>query len=241
MKYISRAAKKIPGVPQLYRGAVRILDYFRLRFLPPDRIFLHIYKKNTWGGSESVSGPGSDRAQTSVLEARLPGLFRELGVKSILDIPCGDFHWMKNVDLGSVSYIGADIVKELVDLNRSRYGNDAIKFMHLNLLEDPLPTADLVFCRDCLVHLANRDALAALRNIAESGSKYLLTTTFPTRINTSDIATGQWRPINLTKEPFSLPEPMLIINEECTEAHGRFRDKSIALLSIDAIRKRLAA
>jgi hypothetical protein len=39
----------------------------------------------------------------------------------------------------------------------------------------------LVFCRDCLVHLFNRLAGRALANIKRSGSRYLLTTTFPGR------------------------------------------------------------
>jgi hypothetical protein len=39
----------------------------------------------------------------------------------LLDIPCGDFNWMKLLNLG-VDYIGADIVGELIAENRRRFG-----------------------------------------------------------------------------------------------------------------------
>jgi hypothetical protein len=41
------------------------------------------------------------------------------------------------------------------------------------------------------------DIFLALNNICESNSKYLLTTTFTERSCNADIATGQWRTLNL--------------------------------------------
>jgi len=35
-------------------------------------------------------------------------LLAELEVKSILDVPCGDLHWMSQVDLGPVMYTGEE-------------------------------------------------------------------------------------------------------------------------------------
>jgi hypothetical protein len=35
----------------------------------------------------------------------------------MLDAPCGDFNWMKEVDLSAVHYTGGDIVEPLVNSN----------------------------------------------------------------------------------------------------------------------------
>jgi hypothetical protein len=89
---------------------------------------------------------------------------------------------------------------------------------------------DLVLCRDCLVHLSSKDAVAALRNLKRSGSTYLLATTFPEHTDNPDVITGYWRPINLELPPFALPRPMLMINEGCPERGGA--DKSLGLWRI---------
>ena len=83
----------------------------------------------------------------------------------MLDIPCRDFQWMKNVDLSSVEYIGADIVNELIQINDRKYSKKGTNFQQLNLIQDKLPKVNLVFCRDCLVHLSFSDTFLALNNI----------------------------------------------------------------------------
>jgi hypothetical protein len=201
-----------------------------------EQVFTHIYANNVWGDTESASGVGSNLLQTKTLRERLPSLLRELGVQRMLDIPCGDFHWLSRVDLGVGSYLGTDIVAPLVATNQQRYGRDepgrSITFTAMDLLTGPLPCVDLILCRDCLVHLSNEDALQALRQIKRSGSTYLLTTTYPTRSNDKDIRTGEWRPLNLQAAPFGLPAPDVAILEGCTERGGRFPDKTLALWKI---------
>ena len=96
----------------------------------------------------------------------------------------------------------------------------------------PLPSADLLLCRDCLVHLSFQDAGQALANIRRSTIGYLLTTTFPGEADNQDIVTGDWRPLNLERPPFSFPAPLDRIKEGCTEAGGRFGDKSLALWAV---------
>jgi hypothetical protein len=68
----------------------------------------------------------------------------------------------------------------------------------------------------------------------------LLTTTFTEHPQNQDILTGQWREINLELEPFSLPKPLLPVNEECTEADGKYADKSLGLWRISEINKILS-
>lgn len=168
---------------------------------------------------------------TARVRAELPGLLRKLEAKSLLDVPCGDLYWINDVDLGVDKYIGADIVRELVESNRERYGNAIRVFVHLDLLKDKLPTADVVLCRDCLVHFSNVDIIRILGNIKKSQAKYLLTTSFTQSTLNGDIVTGEWRPLNLQAPPLSLPAPIMVINEGYIGAVN-YPDKVLALWKI---------
>lgn len=192
-------------------------------------IFTDIYKNNGWNGGESVSGSGSSIENTKRLRKALPELIKNLKIESILDIPCGDFHWMKELRIPDIHYIGADIVPELIESNEKKYGQLNRYFQVLDVINDKLPQVDLVICRDCLVHLSYEDAMNAMANICASNSKYVLTTTFTLHDN-DDIQTGDWRPLNLGKPPFSLPPPIALINEGYD--HPYFCDKAMGIWRI---------
>ena len=195
-------------------------------------VFAKVYRTNFWGSPDSCSGAGSDLIQTAEIRKRIPEVIAHLGARTMLDIPCGDFHWMKEVDL-NVEYIGADIVEELMRRNQESFSTPLRRFAVCDITRGPLPTVDLVLCRDLLVHLCYRDAFAALRNLRLSGSAYLLTTTFTERSHNFDIpTTGKWRPLNLRLAPFNFGKPLLLVNEKCTEGDGAWSDKSLGLWRI---------
>jgi hypothetical protein len=202
----------------------------------PQQIFSRTHARNSWASPESVSGDGSSLDQTRVVRRELGRLVTELEIRTILDAPCGDYNWMKRVPMELSEYLGADIVPALIEENTRKYGNSSTRFLVLDICKDDLPKVDLIVCRDCLVHLPLQSAHAALRNFARSGSKYLLTTTYPglVRRNGQLYITGNWRPIDLRLPPFSLPEPVRLINEECTEADD-FKEKSLGLWDLERV------
>lgn len=232
--------QRIPGVGFAYHFASSKYASLTGKKRPTDVIFTEIFQGNKFRGEESISGPGSDLLQTRVIRSEISVVFRELTIQKMLDIPCGDFHWMRHVNLENVEYTGADIVTDLIQRN-SQFEAPNVRFCMLDLIKDRLPKVDLVFCRDCLVHLSNKNMILALRNICNSGSHYLLTTTFPTRQHNRDIVTGQWRPLNLEAKPFFFPPPLKLINEECTEENGKYADKSLGLWRISQIEECLNA
>jgi len=184
-----------------------------------------------------VSGDSSTLAASEKLREELAGLLKEYNIKTILDIPCGDFNWMKEMDLAGIDYTGADIVSDLVDLNKEKFGGEFCKFQKLDITADPLPKVDLVICRDCLVHLSNRLIDQALENINRSNSTYLLATTFTAPRRNRNILTGAWRPLNLQREPYNFPEPLMLINENFQLRAGCYPDKSLGLWRLDDIAK----
>ncbi len=235
VRSMKQLAKRIPLLPNVYRTVRAWHEGRRLRSMTVEARFVEIFRNNGWAGTESVSGLGSDSQQTRIIRRELPPLLRALNVCSVLDLPCGDYAWMRDVDLDGIDYLGADIVSELIENCSKHYAKNGVRFRQLNLLTDELPKVDLVFCRDCLVHLSVDDIFMALRRICASQSEYLLTTTFPGRTENRDIVTGQWRAINLELPPFELPKPRMVIVEGCTEFDGDWADKSLALWKIDDI------
>ncbi len=201
-------------------------------------VFTRIFEQDFWRGRASRSGAGSVREQTRVIEHEIPRVLRGLGLRTLLDIPCGDFHWMQHVDLAGVDYLGADVVAPLIEANK-QYEQPGRSFTLLDLLNDPLPCRDVLLVRDCLVHFSYADIGRALRNMLASGSRYLLTSTFPARPANKDIQTGQWRALNLQLAPFEFPAPLQLLNEGCTEDKGKHADKSLGLWELATLRDRV--
>ena len=199
----------------------------------PDTFRL-IYETNHWGAAQK-SGAGAALEQTQTLLDGLAALIRELRVSTILDVPCGDLAWIRHLNVAGLSYVGGDIVPEVIATNRAQFAGSRT-FRVLDLTRDELPAADLLLCRDCLVHLSYADARAALANVSRSAITYFLSTTFPDCAENEEIVTGDWRTINLELAPFSLPTPMRLICEKCSEGDGRFSDKSLGLWRVDQLR-----
>ena len=202
--------------------------------------FSDIFRRNLWASKESVSGPGSTKVATDPLVPQLIDLFERLKVSLFIDAPCGDTNWIEPVLAGVDVYAGFDIVPDLVETldAEARLGPKA-QFALADLTIDQLPKADLVLCRDCLVHLSDDLVLQALSRLRASRSRWLLTTTFPDVENKRG-TTGGWRPINLAKAPFNLPEPTeLIIERPDQPPNPNFGRKALGLWDLQALRPSL--
>lgn len=189
-------------------------------------------------GMESVSGTGSTLEATKTIVEKLPGILKQLDIRSIFDIPCGDFNFMSRVNMPLTTYLGADIVEENIIQNTWKYTRNGQNrsFIVRDITTDPLPCVDLIFCRDCLVHFSDEDVWKALKNIMASGSKYLMTTCFIDRRENFDIKTGGWRTLNLEQAPFNFPAPLGLLNEDCPEQAGIFGDKCLSLWKVEDLR-----
>src|SRR5215831_656906 len=191
-----------------------------------------IHRTKAWGAHESHSGEGSTLAQTVVLRRELPSIIRSIGARILLDAPCGDHFWMKELSLNLDLYIGVDVVKHLVEQNNQKYGCAEKRFIVRDITKDKLPQADCILCRDFLDHLSFDHIFRAIDNFRRSGARHLLATTYTTRTHNDDIVTGDWRPTNLQKPPLSFPHPIKLIIEECSEEEGKWSDKSLGLWRI---------
>jgi hypothetical protein len=178
--------------------------------------FTKIYSENYWGDKESASGAGSTLKYTKGIREQLPRLFDQFAIKSVFDAPCGDFNWMPAVlAQRDIQYIGADIVKPLIDDLNTKHKDARTEFRHLDLTTQAFPLADLWICRDCLFHLSVADTLSVLRRFVESNIPYLLTTTHKGgEFQNVDIQTGDFRFIDLFAKPYCFPAEVLFRTDD---------------------------
>ena len=210
---------------------LQLLKNWIYRLKPYRAKFQAYYQGTGWECPESKSGPGSTLEATKAIREALPGIFRKYGIKSAVDIPCGDFNWMKQVNLDGIDYRGLDIVGQLVAENTERYGRANIRFDVWDVMKTTPPPGDLLICRDCLFHYTTPLAMKGLRNLMAANARYLLTTTFPPVVGNRELfATGWFRPINLQLPPFNLPPPLELIMEEPE------RGKALGLWKVGEIR-----
>lgn len=217
--------EKILQDPRSIRGAVakrsfglgaRLPGLHELRWKVTSRedVFTDIYRSQGWGSDESGSGTGSELRATGDVRERLPELMERLGVQTMLDAPCGDWNWMQYVGLPVQKYYGVDIVSEVVDGLSDRFGDDRHEFTAADLTCDPLPRADAVLCRDCLVHVSFQDCARILENFRSTGATWLMLNTYPEIQQNRNQFTGrQWRRLNFQLAPFNFPKPLEEISD----------------------------
>lgn len=195
------------------------------------------------GLPETLSGTGSTLEATVEIRHHLPKLLRRLGIKTLLDAPCGDLHWISRTDLSMLEcYIGLDNDIDVVDRAGARFGDmlsmikGRVKYGLADVLVDgAIEDCDAILCRDFLQHMPNNDVRTALLNIANSGARYaLLTHHVSCRQNTSLANRGDFRPINLQLPPWSFPDTVDRIPDQ------RFNERILGAWTTQQIKKALS-
>jgi hypothetical protein len=186
----------------------------------PKQVFTNIFRKNWWNNGESRSGWGAELKRTVSIRAELPEFVSRHSIGSLLDAPCGDFHWMRHVQWPvGFKYTGADIVPDLVIENRRKYPD--IEFLELDVLHDPLPDVGAWLARDLMIHFPDEAVQKALSQFRRSKISFLMATTYPNALKNTDIKYGQVRHLNLCAPPFSLPPPFTTLHEDDDPNTGR--------------------
>lgn len=174
--------------------------------------FTHVFEDRLWGSKESASGPGSERDSASVAHAlqQLDQILREHRIRSMADIPCGDFNWMPALlsRHPGLIYTGYDVVPALVRENQARHPQH--RFQALDVTRTPPAHAELIFSKDLLNHLSEAEVWAALQNMAASGADWLLVTTNRgfENVDLDPALPHASRHLNLEAPPYDLPEPV---------------------------------
>jgi SAM-dependent methyltransferase len=144
---------------------------------------------------------------TVVYRAYLQAFLKRHKIRSVVDAGCGDWESTQAIDWSGIDYKGYDIVEAIITKNRKRFSAPSIHFFVANIVEEDLPTADLLICKHVLQHLPNRDVMKFLPQLARYKHALLVNgvdaETFTAENH--DIAVGEYRPLDLTSKPFALP------------------------------------
>lgn len=140
-------------------------------------------------------GSGSRIDNTANIRKRLPDLVKELEVRSICDAGAGDRHWMQLIEW-DVGYQGFDLFPRDSSVKRC------------DIRSEPLPSCDLIICRQVMNHMCAPDVLRTLELFRRSG-QYLLATHHAVENRPDRFESyNNW---NLLSEPFALGVPLELI------------------------------
>ena len=137
------------------------------RIFCPEEVFSRIYRTNRWGGEpgEFYSGAGTRMAEIRDPYVRaIEGLAEELRFADLtaVDLGCGDFDVGRRIAGLFRSYVGVDVVPDLVRHNQEAHGSDRIRFVHADITHDEVPAGDVCFVRQVFQHLGNEQIARAL-------------------------------------------------------------------------------
>jgi SAM-dependent methyltransferase len=159
-----------------------------------------------WGSPETPCGPGSTIEACRCILERLPEWIRTHQIRSIVDLGCGDFHWMSRLDLSGLEYDGYDVVRFLIEQNVAKHGLANVRFHHADLTELSVPKADLAVLKDVLIHLPTSQALGIVERVRAARPRFLASTTAPGWLvsNRACMKIGEFSPLDLEAPPFLL-------------------------------------
>lgn len=180
--------------------------------------FTEIFDHKLWYIDNTFDGLGSGMTYTETIRNTLPPLLKKWNIKSLLDASCGEFHWMRHVDLDGIHYIGGDIVERKIEINRAEFPEK--EWIVLDIIEDPLPKVDLWMCRDTIFHFPFEAVRDTFKNFINSEIKYILVSHHPDLSN-EETGYGGFNNICLTRPPFNFPEPLDMIDDSGSNYHIR--------------------
>lgn len=167
-------------------------------------VFSKIYNSEAWGRG---SGTGSYPQFTIEYRAFLEKFLCMNGIRSIVDIGCGDWQSTCLLDLNGVDYYGFDVIPSIVKVNTLKYGSKNVTFSVMPDDLDALPPADLLIMKDVLQHMPDHEIRRYQAQVFPQYRWCLLTNSYE-KINTprnTDIQYGDFRCLDLLAEPYRFP------------------------------------
>lgn len=127
-------------------------------------VFQDVYSGRQWGQADDDfhSGPGSTGLSASQYADCIRDYIRRLGIRSVVDIGCGDFRVASGFVTGDVDYTGVDVVASLVARNQAAFASGTVRFVNLDATRDELPDGELCLIREVLQHLSNSQIASVL-------------------------------------------------------------------------------
>ena len=132
-------------------------------------VFSEVYARSQWGssGDSFDSGSGSWGVARESYVGFVRELIAESGARRAVDIGCGDFRVASGfIDLLD-SYIGVDVVPELIARNTAEFGRSGVSFVAQDAAISEVPDGDICFVRQVFQHLSNNEIASILQQCSK--------------------------------------------------------------------------
>lgn len=143
-----------------------------------DRAMTQIYEQKLWGGKNVDFYSGSGSHESYLVEPYIKVVTNFLQSfeekPTVCDLGCGDFNIGKQLVEFTKHYTAIDIVPKLIERNNQLFKDENLEFQCLDIAKDKLPKADIVFLRQVLQHLSNKEIKATLHKVKQY--KYVILT-----------------------------------------------------------------
>lgn len=152
------------------------------------------------------SGPGSHPYHTIDYVAFLSKFIHLNGVRTVVDIGCGDWKFSRNINSWGARYLGLDIVPSVIERNKALYARPGVDFALMPKTPDGVPAADLLLIKDVLQHLPDA-TIDVYAKLVFPRFRFCLVTNSFTKLSTPtnvDIRSGDFRCLDLTAPPYNL-------------------------------------
>lgn len=141
-------------------------------------VFDEIYREGFWGNG---SGGGSSLEASKQYVQFLKKFLKRYQIKRIVDVGCGDWQFMRYVDLTGIDYTGVDAAKTVITANERAFGSANIRFAHFEGNYSVVPPADLLLCKDVLQHLDTESVCSLAKSLIPRFRYSLVTNDVPKR------------------------------------------------------------
>ena len=221
----------------------RAAEHARNAARTPEQVFSEIYRRGTWGkeaGQPFFSGTGS--STQSITEPYVVAMTKYLesvpGGARVVDLGCGDFSIGRQLLPHCKSYVGVDVVPDLIRHLNADVKDARARFMQADIIDGALPDGDICLIRQVLQHLSN----AQIRKVLAKLDKYdtvFITEHYPSddvlvvpnkdKVHGGGIRLFEDSAVYLDKEPFNFfPEQMQLFLERPDDTfEGLFKPGAI--------------
>lgn len=177
-------------------------------------VFNDIYEKGEWARDNNgkiltyqwTSGSGSSPENCKFYMEFLKDFLKKHDIKTVVDLGCGDWQFSHLINWNGIQYTGIDVADSVIEKNVKNYSAKNIAFIRADAIEYSLPKADLLLCKEVFQHLPFKDIWLILAQFNKYKYCLILNDVDPTTLTCEnvDMSRGAYRPIDLTKPPFSL-------------------------------------
>ena len=194
-------------------------------------VFEKIYEEKRWGTSDikdrkysSGDGTRDKEIVGKYIDAVTVFLSKKEGLKSGLDLGCGDFSVGAAFCSLFEDYQAMDVAKNVIKENKAIYKSKNVRFSVLDLSSGQIPSTDVILVRQVLQHLSNTEIKKFIKNIEGKFQHLIVTESLSKSMffkSNKDINTGPGIRIHeksgvvLEEDPFNLKfSNMDVIMEE---------------------------